>query len=593
MKNIIALSTAWLGATLALGGGAALAGSPVPLGAYTGGSGVSNGSAFQTFQGYFPGVPTHYYTVYQDYSDDAGAHWGTYAAYIITQMNVTGLNPASGTIPQVGWAMGTAANGNLFNALAAGTYDSQITSFIQQFAAAGYKQIVIRLGWEANIPTIPSQNVTSANVAAYVSGWQHAASVMHAAGTTYGIQVLMNWCPSRGIDQNDGSVTVAQQYPGDTAVDQLGIDEYDAPIDGTLPGTAGSATDWELPSMIAMAKAHNKPFTIGEMGITTTGYANNLVSTLLASQPWTSSAYMAALDFWDVDADGTYLFAHYPSVVSILQAAFGASGTVQNPTGAGGGGGGGGTASVSGTVSTTPGVNLVDASGNTWSFNSAGQIVVNGVADTGTSLVTKIAILNSVFWQQAWQSNWYSKTSPVAAWSAGTLTDPIQASADKATVTTVGPLIDDATADSWSINSAGQVVLNSVADTGTSSVVELAYVSGTLWQKNSSGVWYGKTAPTAAWLPTGGTTASPLFTPSPNGTVVTTVGPAITDANGALWTLTSGGQVALNGTPVSGTNTANWLGYFSGAVSYGKSAEEYFTFNGTGVVISGPTLTYP
>jgi len=70
--------------------------------------------------------------------------------------------------------------------------------------------------------------------------------------------------------------------------------------------------------------------------------------------------------------------------------------------------------------------------------------------------------------------------------------------------------IVDASGNTWTITAAGLVAVNGVADQSTAHVIELAYVGGTVWQENASKLWWGKTKPTAAWLPANGTATSPL-----------------------------------------------------------------------------------
>ena len=123
-------------------------------------------------------------------------------------------------------------------------------------------------------------------------------------------------------------------------------------------------------------------------------------------------------------------------------------------------------------------------------------------------------------------------------------------------VTGTASAITDASGNKWTITSGGQVAINGTADTTTSGVIELAYVNGTIWQENSSKLWWGETQPNASWAPSAGTATSPLpatptpppaIIPSANNTVVTGTTAAITDASGNKWTITSGGQVAING----------------------------------------------
>jgi hypothetical protein len=68
----------------------------------------------------------------------------------------------------------------------------------------------------------------------------------------------------------------------------------------------------------------------------------------------------------------------------------------------------------------------------------------------------------------------------------------------------------DAAGNAWGINAAGQVTMNGIADTTTSGVAVLTLAAGTVWQENSSKLWWGKASATAAWLPVGGTSVSPL-----------------------------------------------------------------------------------
>ncbi|WP_428488741.1 hypothetical protein [Rhodopila sp.] len=118
----------------------------------------------------------------------------------------------------------------------------------------------------------------------------------------------------------------------------------------------------------------------------------------------------------------------------------------------------------------------------------------------------------------------------------------------------------DASGNAWTITSGGQVAINGTTDTTTGKVVELAYVSGVVWQENSDNYWWGRTSPTAPWSPSAGTTASPLPaatvptpTPAPTPNELTpTSGGTLSDAAGNKWTLTSADVVQKNGVAVPG-----------------------------------------
>ncbi|WP_428535375.1 hypothetical protein [Rhodopila sp.] len=150
--------------------------------------------------------------------------------------------------------------------------------------------------------------------------------------------------------------------------------------------------------------------------------------------------------------------------------------------------------------------------------------------------------------------------------------------------------IIDASGNAWTITSGGQVATNGTTDTTTGKVIELAYVSGEVWQENSDKYWWGRTSPTAPWSPSAGTTTSPLPaatvptpTPAPTPNEVTpTSGGTLSDAAGNKWTLTSAGVVQENGGAVSGgAGTAAFA--IVNNVLYGQDAatKAWYTYSTT------------
>jgi hypothetical protein len=104
-------------------------------------------------------------------------------------------------------------------------------------------------------------------------------------------------------------------------------------------------------------------------------------------------------------------------------------------------------------------------------------------------------------------------------------------------------LITDAAGNTWGINATApctatwapkgdvaEVTVNGVLDATSCQVVEIAYVNGLIWQKNSQGNWYSKASPTAAWG--AGTATSPL--PTYAAQVVLTWAAPIDYTNGAV-----------------------------------------------------------
>ncbi len=120
---------------------------------------------------------------------------------------------AAGSIPMLDWGCGPDVAG-----IAQGTYDAQITAYAQ--ALRGYGgPVLLRWCWEMNLVNAHPQ---IGSAAGFVAAWQRLRSRFTAAGAT---NVSFVWCPAlTGADP-------APYYPGDAAVDWIGVDGYDR--DGT------------------------------------------------------------------------------------------------------------------------------------------------------------------------------------------------------------------------------------------------------------------------------------------------------------------------------------------------------------------------
>ena len=192
-------------------------------------------------------------------------------------------------------------------------------------------------------------------------------------------------------------------------------------------------------------------------------------------------------------------------------------------------------ASPSGTLYTEAGATIVDAAGNSWYIQN-GQMVENGVVDSGTNRVIAEAYVNGVIWQENASKLWWGKTNAPGAydgWSpnGGTHKNPVPTSPD-GTILASGDLtgagtavsaIVDGKGDTWTIQN-GKVVESGVVDNGTANVIELAIKNGVIWQENASNLWWSKTngpnaydgwtqglapVPVAmTWVPGGGNHAS-------------------------------------------------------------------------------------
>lgn len=120
---------------------------------------------------------------------------------------------AAGSIPMLDWGCGPDVAG-----VAEGTYDTQIATFARALRSYG-GPVLLRWCWEMNlVHAHPPDHLP----ASFVAAWVHLRARFAAAGAT---NVSFVWCPAvTGADP-------APYYPGDAAVDWIGVDGYDR--DGT------------------------------------------------------------------------------------------------------------------------------------------------------------------------------------------------------------------------------------------------------------------------------------------------------------------------------------------------------------------------
>ena len=177
-----------------------------------------------------------------------------------------------------------------FQQIASGAWDSTFTQIFQAWANAGVKSFYIRPGWEMNGNWM-NWSITQANAADFVAAFQHIATLAHNfSGAS--IKVMFN--PNTG-----GTVPLANYYPGNAAVDAIGLDFYGNPIGAdNAPSAASSGPgDIELNQLMAFAQAQGKPFGFSEIGAaaTDTAFPTNLARDLTAQ-----GKPISFLDIWDV-----------------------------------------------------------------------------------------------------------------------------------------------------------------------------------------------------------------------------------------------------------------------------------------------------
>jgi len=81
-------------------------------------------------------------------------------------------------------------------------------------------------------------------------------------------------------------------------------------------------------------------------------------------------------------------------------------------------------------------------------------------------------------------------------------------SADRSTVTSIGPTLCDGSGNVWAIAADGTMTMNGQTVQYSARVIELAYVDHVLWQENADQLWWAWSG--GAWTPTDGTSTPPL-----------------------------------------------------------------------------------
>jgi hypothetical protein len=111
----------------------------------------------------------------------------------------------------------------------------------------------------------------------------------------------------------------------------------------------------------------------------------------------------------------------------------------------------------------------------------------------------------------------------------------------------------------------------------SSGVKEIAYVNGTIWQENTSNLWWNWSGTT--WAGGSGVAVNPLI--SANKTVVTaTTKSSIIDAKLNTWTI-SNGAVQENGTAAGYSAGVKEIAYVNGTIWQENTANLWWSWSGT------------
>jgi hypothetical protein len=195
-----------------------------------------------------------------------------------------------------------------------------------------------------------------------------------------------------------------------------------------------------------------------------------------------------------------------------------------------------------------PDSQLTDPDGDTWSITQDGQVAENGVADPHTSRVFQLyEDANGNIYQLNADDDWWEWTPGQGYFGWTETGQPFTAnpSPDDSIVPKTTGLIFDQHSNFWTISN-GKVVIDNVADETTANVVALAYVNGEIWQENNQALWWEKATPGGTWTP-GPAPVSAEALMSDAGAFIFRGGSTLSDAQGNVWSITTDGQVVLNG----------------------------------------------
>jgi hypothetical protein len=227
------------------------ASNPPPLGIYIGYENTSGVNSLGSAMGQQPAYA-------MDYLD--GTSWSTMessAANDAAKWSGSGYSMTF-SIPMLPNSGSSMADG------AAGDYNSYYETMAQNLVANNEGSSILRIGWEFN-GNWYTWAANSSNQSQFVAFWQQAVTTMRAVP---GADFKFEWCPTLG-DQGIGNL--ANYYPGNAYVDDVGADVYDQTWD-SYPGASAMFQQMETETyglnwLTSFASQNGKAVTIGEWGL--------------------------------------------------------------------------------------------------------------------------------------------------------------------------------------------------------------------------------------------------------------------------------------------------------------------------------------
>jgi hypothetical protein len=173
-----------------------------------------------------------------------------------------------GAEPEITWEPlpqpGSATNEYSLEAIAAGHEDIYIEKWAKA-ARSYHKPFLLRFAHEMNLDSYP-WSAQKVGTSTYLAAYRHVHDIFTQAGA---LNVAWVWSP--GVIGGT-SVSLASIYPGDSYVDEVGIDGYNAGAEIPSWGGWHSPSDLFVPTLIALRRlAPGKPVLLNELGSASLG----------------------------------------------------------------------------------------------------------------------------------------------------------------------------------------------------------------------------------------------------------------------------------------------------------------------------------
>ena len=202
--------------------------------------------------------------------------------------------------------------------VAEGTYDATFVAIAKSIAAA-YPQAIIRIGWEFNGDWYPWS--AKGRERDYVNAFRHVVSLFRQESPEF----VIDWCPTHGFS---GKMPADAAYPGDDAVDVIGMDVYNDYRWGNFKDDPQKRWEWYekfdhgLEWQVHFARAHNKRLSFPEWGVN-----RDDPIFIREMHSWINSHDFAYEAYWDSNSafSGMLSRNQYPEAGKEYQRLFGAN----------------------------------------------------------------------------------------------------------------------------------------------------------------------------------------------------------------------------------------------------------------------------